>query len=216
MFDDAIREHLELKRSKGADKDDLARLEREAFGPAKREQPATPADEAAEAPPADTRAGAPQPDERASAPPVADPEATQAFPQQAQPEPAQPTVFEDDEPVDWLDSEPEERGADPREDEARAAFERQAAEIDPDRPADDATESWAGEEDDPETGERQGLGDQDVVHDDWPSDTHLPAPVADDEDDVLEETPEFLKDSPDQDQLWFEQNPPKDFDFDEE
>ena len=35
------------------------------------------------------------------------------------------------------------------------------------------------------------------------------------DDDVLEETPEFLQDTPDHDRLWFEQRPPKDFDFDE-
>jgi hypothetical protein len=34
------------------------------------------------------------------------------------------------------------------------------------------------------------------------------------DDDVLEETPEFLRDAPDHDRLWFEQRPPKDFDFD--
>jgi hypothetical protein len=33
--------------------------------------------------------------------------------------------------------------------------------------------------------------------------------------DVLEETPEFLQDSPEHDRLWFEQKPPKDFDFDD-
>ena len=33
------------------------------------------------------------------------------------------------------------------------------------------------------------------------------------EDDVLEETPEFLRDNPDDDELWFEQGEPKDFDF---
>jgi hypothetical protein len=32
--------------------------------------------------------------------------------------------------------------------------------------------------------------------------------------DVLEETPDFLRDTPDQDRLWFEQQPPRDFDFD--
>ena len=31
---------------------------------------------------------------------------------------------------------------------------------------------------------------------------------------MLEETPEFLQDTPDHDRLWFEQRPPKDFDFD--
>src|SRR5207248_2592748 len=32
--------------------------------------------------------------------------------------------------------------------------------------------------------------------------------------DVLEETPDFLRESPDQERLWFEQRPPRDFDFD--
>jgi hypothetical protein len=33
-------------------------------------------------------------------------------------------------------------------------------------------------------------------------------------DDPLEETPEFLQDTPDHDRLWFEQRPPRPFDFD--
>jgi hypothetical protein len=40
---------------------------------------------------------------------------------------------------------------------------------------------------------------------------------ADDEPDVeelLEETPEFLEETPEHDRLWFEQRPPRDFDFD--
>ncbi len=31
---------------------------------------------------------------------------------------------------------------------------------------------------------------------------------------MLEETPEFLQDTPEHDRLWFEQRPPRDFDFD--
>jgi hypothetical protein len=37
---------------------------------------------------------------------------------------------------------------------------------------------------------------------------------APDAEDVLEETPEFLQDTPEHDRLWFEQRPPRDFDFD--
>jgi hypothetical protein len=33
--------------------------------------------------------------------------------------------------------------------------------------------------------------------------------------DVLEDTPDFLEDAPEDDSLWFEQKPPKDFDFDD-
>lgn len=40
-----------------------------------------------------------------------------------------------------------------------------------------------------------------------------PAPQSDE--DVLEETPDFLEEAPEDDQLWFEQKPPKDFDFDD-
>ena len=35
-----------------------------------------------------------------------------------------------------------------------------------------------------------------------------------DGDDVLEETPDFLQETPEHDRLWFEQKPPRDFDFD--
>lgn len=52
--------------------------------------------------------------------------------------------------------------------------------------------------------------------------TEEPAPVAESEpesahheEDVLEETPDFLEETPEDDQLWFEQKPPKDFDFDD-
>ena len=34
------------------------------------------------------------------------------------------------------------------------------------------------------------------------------------EEDVLEETPDFLQETPEHDRLWFEQRPPRDFDFD--
>jgi hypothetical protein len=46
-----------------------------------------------------------------------------------------------------------------------------------------------------------------------PSDPEALAPRTDE--DVLEETPDFLEETPEDDQLWFEQKPPKDFDFDD-
>ena len=40
------------------------------------------------------------------------------------------------------------------------------------------------------------------------------APAAEDEvHDELEDTPEFLQETPEHDRLWFEQKPPKDFNF---
>jgi len=41
------------------------------------------------------------------------------------------------------------------------------------------------------------------------------APKDDTDHDALEETPDFLEEAPEDDQLWFEQKPPKDFDFDD-
>jgi hypothetical protein len=40
-----------------------------------------------------------------------------------------------------------------------------------------------------------------------------PAPPAPGHEDVLEDTPDFLEDAPEDDNLWFEQKPPKDIDF---
>jgi hypothetical protein len=41
----------------------------------------------------------------------------------------------------------------------------------------------------------------------------MPPPQADPED-VLEQTPDFLQETPEHDRLWFEQAPPQEFDFD--
>ena len=38
-------------------------------------------------------------------------------------------------------------------------------------------------------------------------------PDDDEHSDELEETPEFLQETPEHDRLWFEQKPPRDFDF---
>ncbi|HEV7482507.1 MAG TPA: hypothetical protein VGO13_05355 [Solirubrobacterales bacterium] len=47
-------------------------------------------------------------------------------------------------------------------------------------------------------------------------DTPLPpAASSSQHEDVLEDTPEFLEGAPEDDELWFEQKPPKDFDFDD-
>ena len=46
ILDDAIREHLELKRAHGADEGELKKLEDEAFGPPQRPDEADPFNEA--------------------------------------------------------------------------------------------------------------------------------------------------------------------------
>lgn len=55
------------------------------------------------------------------------------------------------------------------------------------------------------------------VGDDEDQDDQAPRPDYDPDtghEDVLEDTPDFLEDAPEDDELWFEQKPPKDFDLD--
>ena len=57
--------------------------------------------------------------------------------------------------------------------------------------------------------------DEDSLEWEMPGDgAEQPAVAEEPDEDVLEETPEFLRDTPEQDRLWFEQRPPRDFDFD--
>jgi hypothetical protein len=139
LLDDAIREHLELKRRRGADPDEVARQEDEALGaPQRGEFAVAEADEE----------------------PVTDADATAAYAAGAEPDAGRA----DREPEDegWLDDE-----------------ERDPLDPAPAEPAVDAEEP--------------------------------PRPGGED---VLEETPEFLEETPEHDRLWFEQKPPRDFDFD--
>ena len=61
--------------------------------------------------------------------------------------------------------------------------------------------------------EMQGAGSdtQETTEFDVPG--HLSEPQPTEPEDVLEETPDFLQDTPEHDRLWFEQRPPRDFDF---
>src|ERR1700754_4199573 len=143
LLDDAIREHLELKRKHGANPEDVARQEQEALGPGRQFAPAEPG------------SATPEPETE----PVVD-ELPEGEPGIAEEPPAAEAPGYDEDP--WLDEQPDEVPAD------GALQER------PRRPAD------AGGE----------------------------------EDDVLEETPDFLQETPEHDRLWFEQKPPKEFDWD--
>jgi hypothetical protein len=177
LLDDAIREHLELKRQHGGDPSDIERQEREAFGPAGRR--AAPA-EGEPAPEPDSEGGAVEPDPE-DAPLAPDPEDAEvtAPPAAAAPEPAtaeQPTADEPTTVQPAADEIPS-----PIADEApRRGREAGAPGYDED--------PWLEVDDDPP-----------------------PEPA---EEDVLEETPDFLQETPEHDRLWFEQKPPRDFDWD--
>jgi hypothetical protein len=193
LLDDAIREHLELKRRHGADPSEVERQEQEALGPARRG--AAPA---ADADPGESAASVGTLDEDEAPDALYDDE----------------LEYEDDELEDDVDEpatsvpvgEPEAPVAPPvREDRFDAP---------PREPRD---------EPEPEPRETREPADQATV-DDRPvptqrdrQDLEPPAPDPDAEEggseDVLEETPEFLQETPEHDRLWFEQKPPRDFEF---
>jgi hypothetical protein len=156
LLDDAIREHLELKRKHGANPEDVARQEQEALGPGQRNEFAQP--EAAPAPEPEPEAAAPEELELEPAPVDELPDGEPGIPEE--PPSAQAPGYDED---PWLDEEPDEVPAE------EALQER------PRRPA---------------------------------------AETGSEEDDVLEETPDFLQETPEHDRLWFEQKPPRDFDWD--
>ena len=175
LLDDAIREHLELKRKHGADPDEVTRQEQEALGPATRRGEF--------AHPGEAGGG----DE-----PVGD-------------EPV------DDEPVgDQAPTDVHELG--PRDEVAAYAAGSAGS-------ADELPESEPGVPEEPAT-DREAAApgyDEDPwleVDQDETGVSHAGPPEEAGSEDVLEETPEFLQETPEHDRLWFEQKPPRDFDWD--
>ena len=148
LLDDAIREHLELKRRHGADPGEVARQESEALGPARRAA------------------------EMAQAQPEVEVEPEPDF--DVEPEPDPEPVFEPE-----PEPEPVARNIDSSIDQP--TVEHPSAKPEP------------------------------MIEDDAEA-----SPEIENEDgDVLEGTPEFLEETPEHDRLWFEQRPPRDFDFDD-
>jgi hypothetical protein len=190
LLDDAIREHLELKRRTGADPEEVSRQEREALGPVVRGEelvtditsgdgegvsseyeahgPDFGAYDHAEAfqPGVELEAHA---DEFEALPEESDHGAAERAPVSPPPHAGQPTEEFDVEAIHAAEERPPARAAEPT----------------PPKPAEPEREQAA----------------------------HA-APGSDGEHDVLEETPDFLQETPEHDRLWFEQAPPQDFDFD--
>ncbi len=111
------------------------------------------------------------------------------------------------------EEEPEEDEDDDFFDEQRLSDELdQALEA----PADEEEEPEVEVEELDEADEEEVVEDLAVEDEDEGEPDEEPGGVSsrDREDDVLEDTPDFLEDSED-DELWFEQKPPKDFDFDD-
>jgi hypothetical protein len=176
LLDDAIREHLELKRRRGADPGEIARQEDEALGDPRSGEFARPEDEA----------GAPALlDAEPAEPPAAEPDLPAPAAEQDEPEPV-PAPYDDAEP--GL-PEPGERA----------------------RPADD---SWLDEEPDEPVADAGQTTAPFTPPDVEPEEEVVRPDEEPHGDDVLGETPDFLQETPEHDRLWFEQKPPRDFDFD--
>jgi hypothetical protein len=197
LLDDAIREHLDLQRRRGADPAEVERAEHEALGPARRDPfenaDVEPGAAVADEPPDDgaleeEHVVEPAADDwgdafddeplPAETPPPPVETASRPVPDPAEEPPGEETVEYDVE--DALDAE----GPDVEHHEPAPA---------PPEPAPARPEPGHTDPGHPEPGQPE------------PSSAEA---------DVLEETPEFLQDTPDHDRLWFEQRPPRDFDFD--
>jgi hypothetical protein len=194
LLDDAIREHLDLKRRRGADPSEIAKEEADALGPVRRDADEEPVDDDAAAGEHDSYAD-PEP-AALDEPAVAyddEPEAAVAYD-------GEPVVADEhDSPVVSEPPTTHDRPYAEREDES-------ATPPHGDPLADQLTREFSATELDDALGHEE-------------SDEAPPLPpsadvaAGDEEEDVLEETPDFLQETPEHDRLWFEQKPPKDFDF---
>jgi hypothetical protein len=194
LLDDAIREHLDLKRRRGADPAEVERAEREALGPVRRN-------------PAPAEVPAAEDDESGFAYDQAEEEDWSHDSLQEPVSGAAETVY--DEPAPAEPAAPEPVYDEPEPGPAPAASEPPYEEPESAEPEPFPTAAPSARPlTDMGGGETQEYNVEDYLE------AEEKAEPAGDED-VLEETPDFLQDTPDHDRLWFEQRPPKDFDFDD-
>ncbi|HLY48267.1 MAG TPA: hypothetical protein VKR21_03650 [Solirubrobacteraceae bacterium] len=204
LLDDAIREHLDLKRRRGADPSEVDRLEREALGPVRR-APQEPSDlvGAEETAPAGTYPFDEEPPEAGYA-------ADEDLPRWADaPEESEPYGEHEREPE--FDQGPRARHheiAEEWEAHSRGEVAGEPAGLVPDLPAPAPPPPRPAGELPPGTGSEF----EEVTAEHRLDEEAIEEPR--EGEDVLEETPDFLQDTPDHDRLWFEQRPPRDFDFD--
>jgi hypothetical protein len=207
LLDDAIREHLDLKRRRGGDPTEIERAEREALGPVRRGPELTGGEEVAPQAPssaaeADYPAAAPEADY-----PPEPPEQWERF--QEDPE-LRASEAEDEltpyEPARAPDGDPL------MHDEPFSGDTHQALSSEPaaSAPAPAPEPPLPHPADPPPAADR----DQPRTRVDQETEEYELEPEEEVGDDVLESTPEFLQDAPEHDRLWFEQRPPRDFDFD--
>jgi len=192
LLDEAIREHLELKRLRGADPGVVAREEQDALGPVPRRGEAAYGDEANDEP------DSTHDDEALSAADAASAVESGSV--------GQETVEINMEAELASEDDLHPSSAAGRDARARPVSHPASARTVSDEslewevPADEVEGKPAGHA---EFDDMQGPGAGEA------SDQAEPV------EDVLEETPDFLRETPEQERLWFEQRPPRDFDFNE-
>lgn len=191
LLDDAIREHLELKRLRGADPSDVAREEDAALGPVRRRDEPEP-----NGPPEDHAVTTGSEESR--------PQATDRSPR-SDSSAGQETVE--------INMEAELAGSGPQT--PSGSTTRATSTAHPSSGAASSGESleWEMPGDrrgKPQTARGEGREGEDIGARSE-DEQGVDAPV----EDVLEETPDFLRETPEQERLWFEQRPPRDFDFNE-
>jgi hypothetical protein len=278
ILNDAIREHLELKRKHGAESSDLERMEKEAFGPPSRpgdpdfDEPEAGGDDAlhsAETTIAPAVGGDDEPsakehrldwleeledegdDELEDEPELQYSDAEDAGLDEGEDE-EEEELFEGggetdagvdpqdtvDYPALEIEEEDQEgaegfgaaggRGEEPLEAEIFDREDEVSLDLDLDLGIDEGEEPLEPEPESARQGTPSGLEPEgardeddeqgfpdDGEEEDRPAAARTPDDEQDADEDLLEETPDFLQDTPEGERLWFEQNPPRDFDFDE-
>lgn len=188
LLDDAIREHLELKRRHGAAAEEVKRQEIEALSPVPRRGEPEPTYEPQDSTPVEV-AAAGEETQILSPPPVMPPAEQPVMPEPAGHEPVIEDFATAEQPAAVPVPEPGEAGADLWLDDSSEAPPSDVLEP----PGDDQSTTAFSAAD-----VAEAAGDE--------------API---EEDVLEETPDFLQETPEHDRLWFEQRPPRGFDFEQ-
>jgi hypothetical protein len=190
LLDDAIREHLELKRLRGADPGAVAREEQDALGRVPRAAHAE--------------------HELGDEPEISSHDEEQSL---AKSEPA--SVADSDEvgqetvemnmEAELAESASVERPLETDSVERPGAVTHPA----PGRAISEESLEWEVPSEHADGPGHRGEGGEKDAGVDRLDDSVEPV------EDVLEETPDFLRDTPEQERLWFEQRPPRDFDFNE-
>ena len=187
LLDDAIREHLELKRLRGADPGAVAREEHDALGPVRREEEA---------------------------------DLDLAEDNERVPLDVSKAVFLDSDSTPGSDPSGVSQRTIEINMEAELAAELGSADGHPTPPtrtsaaphpehsaSTEESFEWEAPRDRSGGGSAPGAGADEETTSRTEDDEHVV--------DVLEETPDFRRDTPELERLWFEQRPPRDFDFNE-